>query len=161
MWGVSLRSFQLMHLNMAHSMVCLVLGFFSVFKNKKTGKIYCSACAGIPCWCQWLDASKSVWPTKAGCRLAPAAVAQSVQVQPVEHLEWLFKTYRYTLEDVELWAVKFLDFIICWNRDWYETEVLGEQDDQHCGPVHEKNWTKLATALIINFKEMNNYTTAG
>lgn len=33
MWRVSLKGFQLMHLNMAHSMVCLYL-VFAAFKVK-------------------------------------------------------------------------------------------------------------------------------
>lgn len=126
---------------------------FAVFQNKKTDSIHCSACVGNSCWCRWSDASRSASPTDAGCRLAPAAVAQFVQVQPVESLRWSFKTYGHTLEDVELWDVKLLGFIIGWNRDWYEAEVLGEQDDQQCGPVYETNWRKLATAINTNLKK--------
>lgn len=47
----------------------------------------------------------------------------------------LQRTYRHYLEDIELGGVQFLGFAVCRNRDWYEAEVLGEQDDQHCGPV--------------------------
>lgn len=44
-------------------------------------------------------------------------------------------TYRHDAEDVNLCGVKLLGFVVCWNRYWYEFEVLGEEDDQHSGPA--------------------------
>lgn len=151
MWGVSLKRFHLMHFSMAHSMVCWVFWCLLFLKSRKLTRFTAQRVLESP-------AGVSGWML---LELASAAVAQSVQVQPEEHLEWLFQTYRDTLEDVELWAVKFLDFIIRWNRDWYETEVLGEQDDQQRGPVQEKNGIILATAIITHFKEMDRCIRAG
>ena len=31
--------------------------------------------------------------------------------------------------------MQFLGFAVCRNRNWYETKVLGEKDDQHCSPA--------------------------